>query len=379
MDSSQKLTNTDVKKLNKNRIFRLIYNSDKISRQEIADQLGLSLPTVNQNLKMLMEDGLIEYVGNFTSTGGRRAQAITIDNNARKAISVNIKADYINVDVVGLKGQIIYSMAVKAHFSKSSAYIEKLTNAVRHAVDYVGADADDILGVGITIPGILDDEKRILISAPPLKAKNYDFTRLISAIDYPVVVMNDARAEAYADHWFNGKSEDEKIYIMLGEGVGGAYINASAIRNGVHNRGGEFGHMVIHPGGKQCLCGKKGCFEAYVSEKVLSSELDMTLDNFFEMAAQGNKNNANVLDEYMDNLALGINNIYTMMDCDIVLGGTVAPYLKQYENSIKERLVNDYSFETDADYLRISDGGGRKSGLGAALSFVARFIDGVEI
>jgi N-acetylglucosamine repressor len=378
MDSSQKLTNTDVKKLNKNRIFRLIYNSDKISRQEIADQLGLSLPTVNQNLKMLMEDGLIEYVGNFTSTGGRRAQAITIDNNARKAISVNIKADYINVDVVGLKGQIIYSMAVKAHFSKSSAYIEKLTDAVRHAVDYVGADADDILGVGITVPGILDDEKQILISAPPLKAKNYDFTRLISAIDYPVVVMNDARAEAYAGHWFNGKPEDEKIYIMLGEGVGGAYINASAIRNGVHNRGGEFGHMVIHPGGKQCLCGKKGCFEAYVSEKVLSSELDMTLDNFFELAAQGNKNNSDVLDEYMDNLALGINNIYTMMDCDIVLGGTVAPYLKQYENSIKERLVNDYSFDTDADYLRISDGGGRKSGLGAALSFVARFIDGVE-
>ena len=378
MDSSQKLTNTDVKKLNKNRIFRLIYNSDKISRQEIADQLGLSLPTVNQNLKMLMEDGLIEYVGNFTSTGGRRAQAITINNNARKAISVNIKTDYINVDVVGLKGQIIYSMAVKAQFSKSSAYIEKLTDVVRHAVDYVGADADDILGVGITVPGILDDEKQILISAPPLKAKNYDFTRLISAIDYPVVVMNDARAEAYADHWFNGKSEDEKIYIMLGEGVGGAYINASAIRNGVHNRGGEFGHMVIHPGGKQCLCGKKGCFEAYVSEKVLSSELDMTLDNFFELAAQGNKNNSNVLDEYMDNLALGINNIYTMMDCDIVLGGTVAPYLKQYDNSIKERLVNDYSFDTDADYLRISDGGGRKSGLGAALSFVARFIDGVE-
>lgn len=378
MDSSQKLTNTDVKKLNKNRIFRLIYNSDKISRQEIADQLGLSLPTVNQNLKMLMEDGLIEYVGNFTSTGGRRAQAITIDNNARKAISVNIKADYINVDVVGLKGQIIYSMAVKAHFSKSSAYIEKLTDAVRHAVDYVGADADDILGVGITVPGILDDEKQILISAPPLKAKNYDFTRLISAIDYPVIVMNDARAEAYAGHWFNGKPEDEKICIMLGEGVGGAYINASAIRNGVHNRGGEFGHMVIHPGGKQCLCGKKGCFEAYVSEKVLSSELDMTLDNFFELAAQGNKNNSDVLDEYMDNLALGINNIYTMMDCDIVLGGTVAPYLKQYENSIKERLVNDYSFDTDADYLRISDGGGRKSGLGAALSFVARFIDGVE-
>ena len=378
MDSSQKLTNTDVKKLNKNRIFRLIYNSDKISRQEIADRLGLSLPTVNQNLKMLMEDGLIEYVGNFTSTGGRRAQAITISNNARKAISVNIKADYINVDVVGLKGQIIYSMDVKAHFSKSSAYIEKLTDAVRHAADYVGADADDILGIGITVPGILDDEKQILISAPPLKAKNYDFTKLISAIDYPVVVMNDARAEAYADHWFNGKPQDEKIYIMLGEGVGGAYINASAIRNGVHNRGGEFGHMVIHPGGKQCLCGKKGCLEAYVSEKVLSSELNTSLEDFFAQAEKGKPDYVDMLEEYIDNLALGINNIYTMMDCDIVLGGTVAPYIKRYEDRIKECLVNDYSFDTDADYLKISDDGGGKSGLGAALSFVARFIDGVE-
>ena len=71
---------------------------------------------------MLMEDGLIEYVGNFTSTGGRRAQAITISNNARKAISVNIKADYINVDVVGLKGQIIYSMDLK-HILVKAAHI----------------------------------------------------------------------------------------------------------------------------------------------------------------------------------------------------------------------------------------------------------------
>ena len=378
MNSSQKLTNTDVKKLNKNRIFRLIYSSDKISRQEIADQLGLSLPTVNQNLKMLMEENLIEYIGNFTSTGGRRAQAITINNNARKAVSVNIKADYINVDVVGLKGQIIYSMTVKAHFSKTNAYIEKLADAVKHAAAYACTDSTEILGVGITVPGILDEDKQVLISAPPLKAKNYNLAKLILAIDYPAIVMNDARAEAYADHWFNGKPEDEKIYIMLAEGVGGAYINASAIRNGVHNRGGEFGHMVIHPDGKQCLCGKKGCLEAYVSEKVLSSEVNTSLEDFFALAEQGKSSNVNVLNEYMDNLALGINNIYTMMDCDIVLGGTVAPYLKKYEDSIKERLVKDYSFDTDAEYLRIADGSRRRAELGAALGFVAGFIDSVE-
>lgn len=379
MNPSQKLTNKDVKKLNKNRIFRLIYSSDKISRQDIADQLKLSLPTVNQNLKMLMEENLIDYVGNFTSTGGRRAQAITINNEARKAVSVNIKADHINVDVVGLKGHIIYSEVVRAHFGKEDAYVKLVADAVKNAVSSAAMNGDEsILGVGLTVPGILNEDKSILISAPPLKAKNYDLKRLTLAIEYPVLVMNDARAEAFANHWFNGKEDDEKIYIMLGEGVGGAYINASAIRRGLHNRGGEFGHMVIHPGGKQCLCGKKGCLEAYVSEKVLSSEHKMSLEEFFAKAETGKSSMSKILDEYIDNLALGINNIYTMMDCDIVLGGTVAPYLKKYEDRIKARLAEDYSFDTEADYLGIADNSGRQTDLGAALMYVARFIDSVE-
>ena len=56
MISTQKITTSEVRKYNKNRIFKLIYNSNSISRQEIADTLGLSLPTINQNIKLLKED-----------------------------------------------------------------------------------------------------------------------------------------------------------------------------------------------------------------------------------------------------------------------------------------------------------------------------------
>ena len=59
MISSQKITTSEVRKYNKNRIFKLIYNSSAISRQEIADTLGLSLPTINQNIKLLKDAGLI--------------------------------------------------------------------------------------------------------------------------------------------------------------------------------------------------------------------------------------------------------------------------------------------------------------------------------
>ena len=71
MISSQKITTSEVRKYNKNRIFKLIYNSSAISRQEIADTLGLSLPTINQNIKLLKDSGLIVMEGSFDSTGGR--------------------------------------------------------------------------------------------------------------------------------------------------------------------------------------------------------------------------------------------------------------------------------------------------------------------
>ena len=66
MISSQKITTSEVRKYNKNRIFKLIYNSSAISRQEIADTLGLSLPTINQNIKLLKDSGLIVMAVSYT-------------------------------------------------------------------------------------------------------------------------------------------------------------------------------------------------------------------------------------------------------------------------------------------------------------------------
>lgn len=383
MNSSQKLTGTDVKRLNKNRIFRLIYNNDRIARQDIADRLALSLPTVNQNLKLLRDEGLIECEGNFGSTGGRRAQAITVNNYAKIAISVNIKPDRYDVYVVDLKGQILYNSVISKQFDETDFYIESIVLSVKCALVYDHRyGADNVLGIGVTVSGILDEESNMLISAPPLGVKNYDLRRLMSAFGYPCRIMNDARAEAFADNWFNETDTNEKMYIMLGDGVGGAYIENSSIKRGIHNRCGELGHMVIHPDGNKCTCGKCGCFEAYVSQRKLSTEQGVTLEDFFNIIESGKPGEQKsrfmkVFDTYIDDLVLGINNIYTMLDCDIVLGGSVAPYLKKYENVIKEKLVNNYSFDTDASFLKIAGCSDRQTDLGAALTYIAEFVQQV--
>ena len=69
------ITNIEVKKNNRNRIFRYICKHDRVSNPDIAYALQISLPTVIQNTKELIERRLVEEAGEMQSTGGRRAKA----------------------------------------------------------------------------------------------------------------------------------------------------------------------------------------------------------------------------------------------------------------------------------------------------------------
>ena len=85
----------DLRRKNRNRIFRLIYEKQQISRQEISNTLSLSLPTVNQNLKELSAEGLIEFTGTFSSTGGRRPTIIELASKSFISIGAEISASMI--------------------------------------------------------------------------------------------------------------------------------------------------------------------------------------------------------------------------------------------------------------------------------------------
>ena len=134
MISTTRITTSEVRKYNKNRIFRLIYNSNSISRQEIADKLGLSLPTINQNIKLLKEEGLILLEGNFDSTGGRKAQMITVNAAARYAVSVNICPLEIRTSLIDLNGEIKDEISLKTEFATDSEYGVKVSELVENVI-----------------------------------------------------------------------------------------------------------------------------------------------------------------------------------------------------------------------------------------------------
>jgi len=381
------ITTVDLKKMNKSRIFQYIHYAKETSRQDIGNQLDLSLPTINQNLKSLKESGLIHFVGSFDSTGGRKAQTIVVNETAKLAISINIKRNIIVAMAINLNGAIIATMSKNIVFKVCEKYSISIGNLVDELISSNQLESNRILGVGITIPGVFDKSGENILVAPTLHASNFEVSILSRCINYPCIVVNDAKSGAYAEIWnigiydvskkiaeFEQFSDSTKVYLLLDRGVGGAIIQGAKHFDGMHNRAGEFGHMTIVPGGKKCECGKQGCLEAYVSTARLSDDFEITLEEFFKELENGNKEYKKVFNLYIDKLCIGINNIYTMFDSKVVLGGKVVCYIEQYLDIIKKKLETLNSFDADGNYLKLSQCEQQEASIGVALMFIGEYI-----
>ncbi|QOX64723.1 ROK family transcriptional regulator [Anoxybacterium hadale] len=370
-------TTTDLKLINRNKVYQYIYEQDKVSKQDLVAALGLSLPTVSQNLTELFDMGLLCYSGTFESSGGRKAKKISVISDARMVIGVEIKMTHINLLDIDLKGNPSPIKRLEIAFEANDRYGELLAAEIDRYVEERGLDPEIILGVGISIPGVLSEDKGQIINAPTLKARYVPIESLTKFIKYDTYIENDANASAFAEQ--NSRKDLTTLaFLSVSEGVGGALIYNGSAYIGMNNRGAEFGHMsVVSREGKPCACGKKGCLEAYISTSVLASEKDQPVDVFFEKLKEGDDGCAELWNDYLLFLCMGINNIRTIFDCDIILGGTLARYLGDSFDDIKERLIKIAVFDSTADYLHLSNYRSNASGIGTALHFAVRFIKSV--
>ncbi len=89
----------------------------------------------------------------------------------------------------------------------------------------------------------------------------------------PVVVDNDANVAALAESRYGaGRGESHLVLVNLGTGIGGGIVIDGAVMRGRYGIAGEFGHMMVVPGGQRCECGNRGCWEQYASGNALVRE-----------------------------------------------------------------------------------------------------------
>ena len=368
------LSSTELRRMNRNRIYRYIYDADEsVTKQDIAQNLNLSLPTVSQNLKELLDFGLIEYTGTFDSTGGRKPKAISVVDDARVAVGISLTNHHMRLIAIDLKlNQLAYKKIACAYFS-SEAYSKRVADELELFMDEHSINRELLLGVGVALPGIIDRENEIIEIAPTMNIHNLAVSHLMQYIPYPSYIENDANAGGFAE-WWNMVNQNSIAYLSVDKGVGGAILMDGVAYYGNQSRSGEFGHMCLYPGGKQCNCGKYGCFEAYCSTARLSDDLGIELEEFFDRVKRDDPAYTKLWKEYLNNLTVGINSIRMILDCDIVLGGILAQHMEDYIDGIHQKLSELNCMENEGKYLHLSRYRSRSTGIGVALYFVSNFI-----
>jgi len=201
----------------------------------------------------------------------------------------------------------------------------------------------DILGIGIGIPGSVNKETGIIEYANNFGFTNVPFLDMLKQyFTVPVYVENDGNTAAWGEYIAGaGTGSSSMVAVTLGTGVGGGIILDGKIFNGYNNAAGEIGHTVIRRGGRLCTCGRCGCLEAYASATALTARAaeaaaaapDSLLNRcgldggkisgkmFFEAVQLGDKTALAVFEEFIFDLAEGIANFVNILQPEIVCVG----------------------------------------------------------
>ncbi len=374
-----KLSVNEIKIKNRQMIYQHIRAHGPVSKQDIVVALQLSLPTVTQNLEYLKEHGLIDDSQQIKNTGGRNATAYTYIKDAKQAMGVYISAHHMNVVALDLAGGVLGQMRRRVKFNlDDDAYLKEMGEAVEKVKEEAGITDEGLLGVGISVPGLVSgDGSRVVYG------KTLDFTgktkeEIAKYIPYKIRLFHDSHAAGRIVAWHDDKVQ-VAFYISLSNSIGGAIIMNNKLFGGVEYKGGELRHMTIVPeGGEKCYCGKYGCLDTVCKTEKLDWYTDGNLEEYFQKLKDGDDTAVKLWDEYLENLSTAIHNMRMIFAVDVILGGYVGKYIGDYMDELRKRVDAKNPFGDKAeDYLYMSEYEGEECSAGAAIFFVEEFMDGI--
>ncbi len=370
----------DIKRNNRSRIYSYIRENELVTRQDIAYDLQLSLPTVTQNLDNLLERGLICSDQKIVSkTGGRHPMAYSCVQDAKVAIGVDITQNHIKAIIIDLNGEVIKYVYKRQKYSRTDEYLKILGMEVENLIDCANIDRNKILGVGIAVPGIIDHDEGYVIQGRVIDNEGMTCEEFSQYIPYPTKLIHDSFAAGYSEIWLTPDIHNI-FYFNLCNSVGGCVLINDEVYIGDGLYSGEIGHLNLVPNGDRCYCGQKGCFDVYCNAEVLSMHTDGNLALFFSKLEEGDVALHEVWDRYLDYLATAITGIRMLFGCTIIIGGYVGAYIKDYLDILIEKVDERSPFgnlNLASEYLLPCKNKIESVATGAALFFVEEFFEDI--
>ena len=169
-------------------ILQLLRGRVEMTRADIAAELGLSMPTVINNVNLMVQNGILEECGSEQSTGGRRARRIRLKTDAAYAVGINVAVHHVSMALTDLQGEILENVREEMIFSDTLDWYRELGSRLRNFVDRCGIPGDKILGVGISFPGIIDEAGSEVIRSHIFGLSHMSTDRFRRFIPWPLTI-----------------------------------------------------------------------------------------------------------------------------------------------------------------------------------------------
>ena len=303
-----------------------------------------------------------------------------------KAIGIDLGGTKISLVVIDDRGKIYNSSTISTRPDNDiDTFFDRLSDKILELSHQL---QDDISGIGIGVPGILDQKHKVVINSVNLKWTNVKFVDALRERlnkDVQIKILGDTLASAIGEYHFGAAQGcNNYIYIAIGTGIGGGIVINGQVLNGASGLAGAVGHYVQDTEGDTCACGLHGCPELLLSgnglikrtyhcinEGKTRTSLDgsqpLTTTDIISVAAQNDPLASAVIEEFGTLLGSVLVNCIVVTNPEkIVISGGLGkaifdiarPYI---EKEISHRLLNAF-----IDPLQVVKSGIESSAIGPA-------------
>lgn len=256
----------------KKKILSLLYKHGTLSGPVISKRIGVSLPTVISMLNELVEVNHVESRGTGESRGGRKPVLFGLVQDSIYIIACEIERYRGKIIIYDSHNQPVTELVKFDTSIDDKQLVDKIFSYAQQLIDESGIDDSKVMGIGLTMPGLIDEEVGVNFTIKNKAYRNVK-QRLEQKFDKLVYINNDARMQAYGEYNFGAaKGHDNAIVVTWSWGVGLGIIANGKLYNGSTGFAGELSHIQLEENGNLCICGKRGCLETVASAYVIVQE-----------------------------------------------------------------------------------------------------------
>lgn len=373
-----------IKQINRGLILQQIIEHGMISRADLSKKVGLNKATISVQAADLLDEELIYETQQEHRNLGRRPIMLSLNRQSGFALGIDLDAKDITYILSDLLGYPVHTETVPLETSDYGSILALLSAQIKKFQAQCAGSHYGLIGVVIGVHGTVGKNEKVFFVPQHQWVDKELKMDLEKELDVAIQIENNANASAFAEKVFASQDSENLLSISMYSGMGLGIIMDGELLKGFNGFAGEMGHMIVVPGGKQCTCGNKGCWEMYASEArllqnlaVIKKKNKLSYDDVESWIAAEDEEVIRQIDEFFEFLAIGLNNIINLYNPEtIVLNSQVLKMDPQAIERIERLLTSSVSQYRE---LKLSGLGKEACAMGACALAIKSFLKVPEL